>query len=474
MDIQGFQAEILLLFTTLIWVMYLMVYLSSPRNKVNQWCCICGLLLSIGVLKEYIVAAGLFSGTEIHIFEKQYNLEKFLNSILTAVLYYISMPCVMVFSMYFCHMDKRFPGAFSLCRILVFLPVFAFGAVYPWSQTRQIPQKSPMAFHYVAIYNLLYGAAATVPILATLIRERKGHQFRQRRLVSIIALLPLWYWLITLFLFHLLKLERLYKLWQGNVFILLFLFIYYVRQLFGGGIWGLRLNREYFDWSEESIALPENIPYITHMLKGETAKISWCSDSIRSMGLSELSPELDIIDRSVEHIQEFVRRSSQYSKDITLAWEYVDMTALFQEVKKEWMEKWTGQIEIKLEETPPPILFCDYHHLKEVLCNLASNAVEAMGTEGTLTLSFQISGRSIALIHVADTGPGISKEALSRIFQPYYTEWQDSTHLGLGLSYCQKVIGKHGGYIQVKSPADDTEKGTVFTICLPIRNRKRE
>ena len=84
----------------------------------------------------------------------------------------------------------------------------------------------------MAVYNLVYGVLATAPILITLVRERQSYLFRQRRLVSVIGLLPLWYWLITLFLFHLLELEHLYKLWQGNAFILLFLFLYYVRHLF--------------------------------------------------------------------------------------------------------------------------------------------------------------------------------------------------------------------------------------------------
>lgn len=469
---QGFQAEILLLFTVLIWTMYLLVYISSPQNKVNQWCCICGFLLSIGVLKEYIVAAGICAGRQIHIFEKTYEMEEFLNSILTAVLYYISMPCVMIFSMYFCHADKRCPRVFRLLCVLVFFPVFVFGAVYPWSQTRRIPQTNPLAFHYVALYNLIYGAVATILIITSLIKEKKSCQFRQRRRVSLIGLLPLWYWLITLFLFHLLKLEKLYKFWQGNVFVVLFLFVYYVRCLFREGIWGMRLNREYFDWSEENSGLPENISSIVHMLKGETAKISWCSGSIRQLDIPEACPELDIIDRSVSHMEEFVRRSHMYSQEIDLIREPVEVCRLFQEIRDECREKWEGQIEIKADDHAPP-LSCDYHYMKEVLYNLAENAIDAMGDKGTLRFSYRITRKNIALIQVEDTGKGIPRKEIPHIFQPYYTGRRDALHFGLGLPYCQKVIGKHGGYIQVKSPADSTGRGAVFTICLPVRNGKR-
>ena len=50
---QGFPTEVLLIFTLLIWVLYGLIFLSSPKNKVNQWCFIAGFLLSVGVLKEY-------------------------------------------------------------------------------------------------------------------------------------------------------------------------------------------------------------------------------------------------------------------------------------------------------------------------------------------------------------------------------------------------------------------------------------
>ena len=59
---RGFPEEILLFFTFLIWALYSLIYISSPRNKVNQWAGICGFLLSIGVLKEYLYYSRFFPG----------------------------------------------------------------------------------------------------------------------------------------------------------------------------------------------------------------------------------------------------------------------------------------------------------------------------------------------------------------------------------------------------------------------------
>lgn len=146
-----------------------------------------------------------------------------------------------------------------------------------------IPLTNPHAYTIVAVYNLIYGVLVTIPIAVTLVREKNGYAFRQRRLVSVIVLLPLWYWLITVFGFHLLGLENLYKVWQGNVVIILCLFIYYMYHLFHEGIWGMRLSREHFDWSEENVKMPEDTRYVIHMLKNEMAKIRLGTQFIREL-----------------------------------------------------------------------------------------------------------------------------------------------------------------------------------------------
>ena len=197
MGTNGLPNVLLLLFTMLIWGLYFMILMSSPRNKVNQWCFIAGALLSVGVLKEYIYYSGFLAGRQVELLGVVYEADELVNSILTAVLYYISMPCAVICSLYFAKMDRRFPRLFHLVEILLFFPVLCFCVVYPWSQTRVIPLTNPHAYTIVAVYNLIYGVLVTIPIAVTLVREKNGYSFRQRRLVSVIVLLPLWYWLIT-------------------------------------------------------------------------------------------------------------------------------------------------------------------------------------------------------------------------------------------------------------------------------------
>ncbi|MCD8014112.1 MAG: sensor histidine kinase [Lachnospiraceae bacterium] len=387
---KGLQPGLLLFFSVFVWIMYGAVFLSDAKNRINQWCLICGLILSLGVFKEFIVDAGVYAGTEVYVLGDSYDLEEMLNSILTAILYYLAMPCVMVFTFYFCRLDKETPKLFPALCVLVFVPAVIFSFVYTPIQTRAIAQAQPDAFRNVAIYNLIYGMISAVLICISLVRERNMPQFAQRRMVVFIVLIPVGYWLITLFGFHLLKLEKLYKLWQGNIIILPVLFLFYVRQLFRDGAWGLRLQKEHFDWTEEESDQAKASSYLLHMIKNETAKIRWCADTIRDQEHPENNAEADIIRRSVNQIDALLQRSSRYEKPVILQCRDVAVYPLFQEIREECLSKWKGQVRIEMKNTSSCV-FCDHDHMKEVLTNLTENAIEAMepGEENLLTFRLQ-------------------------------------------------------------------------------------
>ena len=234
----------------------------------------------------------------------------------------------------------------------------------------------------------------------------------------------------------------------------------------------MRLSREHFDWTEGKVpAAPPEIRYIVHMLKNETAKLTWCSQSIRELNLTDTSDELDIIDRSICHIQEFVRRSSWYSRDIVLDFNYIHMPELLQESANEMTADWKGTVTIRADGGNLD-LNCDCFHLKEVLCNLIKNALDAMDQNGTLTLSCESPRKNIVLIKVEDTGCGMPEEVLPHIFDLFYTGHSDYMHMGVGLSYCRNVVRAHGGYFRIESRCDEKNHGTTFTICLPRNSTK--
>ena len=111
----------------------------------------------------------------------------------------------------------------------------------------------------------------------------------------------------------------------------------------------------------------------------------------------------------------------------------------------------------------------DPYTLQEVLFNLCTNALAAMPRGGTLTLRSYALGRkdedqmgSVA-VDVSDTGVGIPRADLEKIFEPFYTTRAASGGTGLGLGLCRMLIAEMGGRMEVRSALGH---GTTFTVVL--------
>jgi signal transduction histidine kinase len=112
-------------------------------------------------------------------------------------------------------------------------------------------------------------------------------------------------------------------------------------------------------------------------------------------------------------------------------------------------------------ELPP--IWADFEELELAMLNLVTNSLDAMPDGGALTIQARPSSDGVR-IEISDTGIGISKELLPRIFDPWVTTKAAGRGTGLGLSITHDVIVRHGGTISVTSePGHETR----FTIELP-------
>jgi signal transduction histidine kinase len=96
--------------------------------------------------------------------------------------------------------------------------------------------------------------------------------------------------------------------------------------------------------------------------------------------------------------------------------------------------------------------------------NLLSNAIDAIGENGTITItSSQENGK--ARISIRDTGKGISDDIIKKIFDPFFTTKEVGQGTGLGLSISYGIIKKHHGEIHVTSKKGE---GAEFIVTLPL------
>jgi len=102
-----------------------------------------------------------------------------------------------------------------------------------------------------------------------------------------------------------------------------------------------------------------------------------------------------------------------------------------------------------------------------VFMNLLMNALEAMGPNGTLTVTTEMMtgerGTRSLQIQIQDTGVGIKPENLEHLFVPFFTTKRNGTGLGLAISH--RIMQEHRGTIQVRS---EPGKSSVFSLSLPV------
>ncbi len=113
---------------------------------------------------------------------------------------------------------------------------------------------------------------------------------------------------------------------------------------------------------------------------------------------------------------------------------------------------------INLPENDVSVI-CDARKMEAVMSNILNNAVHALDGQGEIDVTVSTDSNFVT-IQVRDSGPGIPKENLEKIFEPMFTTKKTGT--GLGLVICKSIVEQHGGSISVSN------KPTTFTMKLPI------
>lgn len=125
-----------------------------------------------------------------------------------------------------------------------------------------------------------------------------------------------------------------------------------------------------------------------------------------------------------------------------------------------------GGITVERRYGELPRIECHPNQINQVLMNLCVNACQAMGERGTLTISTRSLGDAVE-VRIADTGVGIARDKLARIFDPGFTTKGAPLGTGLGLSIVYQIVEGHGGEVSVES---ELGVGTAFTLKLPVRH----
>jgi len=173
-----------------------------------------------------------------------------------------------------------------------------------------------------------------------------------------------------------------------------------------------------------------------------------------------------VIDTELQRINEIASEFLILGKPTAQNREIIDLSAIVNELQPLVISEGNSYSSVCSWEVPPEPIRIEgiKDQIKQVLLNLSKNSFESMKIGGTLTIRLYKTKQQ-AKLEIADTGEGIQKKDLEKIFHPFYTSKDTGT--GLGLVICKRIIESMGGTISIESTLS---VGTTVFISLPLQH----
>ncbi|MEN6483918.1 MAG: ATP-binding protein, partial [Syntrophobacteraceae bacterium] len=203
-------------------------------------------------------------------------------------------------------------------------------------------------------------------------------------------------------------------------------------------------------------------------------KVGWIKDLLseedlsKSENFAEFEDAVAKIDYHVDRAKKVTHRLLGFARRMEPLHESVDINRVLDEtidfLKNEAHYR---NIVLKTDYCPGlPQTTSDSAQLQQVFLNILNNAIDAIGKDGTISVSTSYDPKSREMaISLSDDGPGIPVEVLKKIFDPFFTTKEVGKGTGLGLAISYSIVEKLGGRILV---ASEVGAGSTFTIYLPV------
>lgn len=193
------------------------------------------------------------------------------------------------------------------------------------------------------------------------------------------------------------------------------------------------------------------IKTISQVLQDETEDLNM------KEGLEIIEKEIDRANNVIQSLLNFAKPSTNVIERFSLDDFLNDIVLITEKYIK------NHDIELSLKLTGNIEIMADKEKMKQVFINIILNSVQAMPKGGKLKIETSLLNEWLN-IRFQDTGIGIPKDNLKKIFNPFFTTKEKGT--GLGLSMVNRIIEDHGGYINVESTVN---KGTKVDIFIPTK-----
>lgn len=180
---------------------------------------------------------------------------------------------------------------------------------------------------------------------------------------------------------------------------------------------------------------------------------------------SKMVEMLDLISNDIQYSNKIINDLLDYSKEIKLDLSETNPKAMISTAMAIVTVPNNVKIVNLAENTP--LIWIDVEKMKRTFANIIKNAVDAMPKGGILTVESKKLDGCVEFVF-SDTGVGMTKETLEKLWTPLFTT--KARGMGFGLAICKRFVEAHDGSIQVKSKL---KKGTTFAVTISIEPRTR-
>jgi PAS domain S-box-containing protein len=226
--------------------------------------------------------------------------------------------------------------------------------------------------------------------------------------------------------------------------------------------------------SERLAAIGETTAMVGHDLRNPLQGMTGALYLLRNLSKSQNVQErnevvelLDALDEQILYMNKIVSDLQHYAGSIGVEPVVINLPELIKDTLSSVNIPGNVETTVVAAQEEPSMVRVDSALLKRILLNLIVNAVQAMPNGGRLAIESSKKSDSLT-VSVKDTGEGIAKENLGRIFNPFFTT--KAKGQGLGLAVCKRLVEAQDGTIIVTS---EVGKGSTFTVMIPI-NKTRE
>lgn len=331
---------------------------------------------------------------------------------------------------------------------------------YPWallvpillSLTIPLEGNDPIPYRYVTLWTLPYICGGIGLLIHATVVEKNSFLRKTRMLTSLAAAPTLLFALFTLYVLP--GYFGLYEYWRYNAWVIGFTLAVIVVSSMRYGFMGLQISirNQKLDYTLKAITSGTSI--LNHAIKNDVGKIRLFSEKIKSEAANidpeQLVQDVYVIMNASQHIYDMIYRIQGQTQEVELQLEALNLAHLLEQ-QLQMLSPALHNVELATEFGYQGTIWGDRAQLAEVFSNVLTNAMEAMPQGGSLRVRVTETKRNIT-VEIKDTGTGMDKKQLKRMFDPFYTTKSGhKLNFGLGLSYSYHVIQKHKGKMTAHS-----------------------